>query len=66
MQRVGFHDVEEAFLAQAIFLFEEVVFGVRARYVATDDLSFFSKEERGRKDTCNIIIIAIHRSIILN
>lgn len=39
MQRIGFHDVEEAFLAQSIFLFEEVVFGVRARNVATDNLS---------------------------
>ena len=45
MQRIGFHDVEETFLAQAIFLFEEVVFRVRASYVATDDLSFFKEGE---------------------
>lgn len=38
MQRIGFHDVEEALLAQAIFLFKEVVFRVRACYVATDNL----------------------------
>lgn len=54
MQRVGFHDVEEAFLTQAIFLFEEVVFGVRARYVATDDLSFFRKD---------VILLSYHPQI---
>lgn len=39
VQRVRFHDIEEAFLAQAIFLFEEVVFGVRASNITPDYLS---------------------------
>ena len=38
MQRIGFHDVEETLLAQAVLLFEEIMFRVRAGNVTPNHL----------------------------